>query len=348
MVACADLSKVRLERVARRFPNLRTTTDYRTLLHDDAIDAIVITTPTATHAAIALEALGAGKHVLVEKPMCITSTDAERIVELADQTGLVVMVGYVFLFNSGIVRLKELIANGALGVLHYLDAVRTNLGPIRGDVNALYDLGTHDISIMNFLMDASPVEVSAQGRCITQSGIEDVCFATLKYPNGTLGHLHASWLSPRKMRTLTVVGERKMAHWDDVDPCDTLRIYDKGLEEPPYYDSFGEFQYLLRSADVNLPAIRQTEPLLKQAEAFVEWVRTGKQQGPDARDGLTVVRVLEAAMDSMRSNIDMRSINEHTRTMRIVAAKSARLADESRPQADVPLITSKFQTTNHE
>jgi len=297
---CADLNRSRLARVHSRFPGLRTTTDYRSLLSDDDIDAVVIATPTATHATIARQALEAGKHVLVEKPLCTNCDDALELAALAKAKALVLMVGHVFLFNSGIIKLRELIAAGTLGRIHYLDAVRTNLGPVRGDVNALYDLGTHDLSIFNYLLGAVPTAVSAQGSCISQKTIEDVCFATVQYPDGTLAHLHVSWLNPRKVRTLTAVGSSKMAHWDDVDQQDTLRLYDKGLDEPPYYDSFGEFQYLLRSADVHVPAIRRTEPLLKQAEAFTAWVLDGSPKGPDAMDGWLVVKTLEAAMKSMR------------------------------------------------
>lgn len=301
VIACADLSASRLDYVGRRFPGIRTTENYRELLDDDEIDAVVVATPTRTHASIAREALEAGKHVLCEKPLCFSGAEARELSAHADRTGLVLMVGHVFLFNNGIIKLRELIAQGELGRIFYLDAVRTNLGPIRGDVNALYDLGTHDISIFNYLLDADPIEVSAHGICISQESIEDVCFATLRYPDGTLGHIHVSWLNPRKVRTLTAVGQRKMAFWDDVDPVDTVRVFDKGIEEPPYYDSYGEFQFLLRSADVHLPAIRRSEPLVNQAGAFLDWITTGEQCGPDARDGTVVADVLDAAMRSMRS-----------------------------------------------
>jgi len=301
VVACADLSAARLERIRARFPNVETTSDYVALLADERIDAVVIATPTATHAAIARAAFRAGKHVLVEKPLCTHSAEAAELTQLARETGRVLMVGHVFLFNGGILKLKELIDGGELGSIHYLDAVRTNLGPVRGDVNALYDLGTHDISIFNYLLGATPTAVSAHGSRISQPGVEDVCFATLQYPRGVLAHLHVSWLNPRKVRTLTAVGSSKMAHWDDVDPQDTLRVYDKGLDEPPFYNSFGEFQCLLRSADVSVPAIRRSEPLLKQAETFAGWVLDGGPIGPDAAAGAAVVRTLEAAMISMRS-----------------------------------------------
>lgn len=299
VVACADSVEARVQRIGRRFPHVRTTTDYHDLLADQAIDAVVIATPTQTHATVAREALQAGKHVLAEKPLCTRSTEARELASLANGSGLVLMVGHVFLFNNGIIKLREKIQNKELGRIHYLDAVRTNLGPVRGDVNALYDLGTHDVTIFNYLLDSLPVEVSALGRCISQPNIEDVCFATLRYPDGTLGHIHVSWMNPRKVRTITVAGDRMMAHWDDVDPSETLRLYDRGLAEPPNYDSFGEFQCILRNADVHLPAIRRIEPLVNQAEAFLDWVETGESCGPGVEDGWNVACVLEAAMKSM-------------------------------------------------
>ncbi|MBI4718569.1 MAG: Gfo/Idh/MocA family oxidoreductase [Planctomycetes bacterium] len=301
VVACADTNPARLARIRDRFPRVAVTTDYAEILHHPQIEAVVIATPTDTHAGIARQALEAGKHVLVEKPMCRTSDEGHDLIAAARLAHRVLMVGHVFVFNNGIRKLRDLIAGGELGGIRYLDAVRTNLGPVRGDVNALYDLGTHDITIFNYLLGSLPVEVSALGRCISQPDIEDVCFATLRYPDGTLGHIHVSWMNPRKVRTLTAIGERKMAHWDDIDPENTLRIYDKGFDEPPYYDSFGQFHYLLRNADVHLPAIRPSEPLVNQAEAFLDWVLTGKVAGPTAEDGCNVARILEAATMSMRS-----------------------------------------------
>ncbi len=301
VIACADLKEGLLERIKQRFPSISTTNDYTAMLSDDRIDAVIIATPTGTHAAITRDALMAGKHVLVEKPLCPSSTEAEALGRLAQAHDRVLMVGHVFVFNAGIIELRNRIIAKELGRLHYFDAVRTNLGPIRGDVNALYDLGTHDITIFNYLMGEEPVAVSATGRCITQTDIEDVCFTTLHYADGTLGHIHVSWLNPRKIRTLTVIGDKKMAHWDDVDPNDMLRLYDKGVQEPPYYDSFGEFNYLLRNADVQLPAIHRTEPLISQATAFLDWITTGNQQGPGAKEGAAVARVLEAATQSMNN-----------------------------------------------
>ena len=176
VIACADLNRSRLERIQRRFYSVQIVSDYRRLLADPALDAIVIATPTHTHAAITREALQADKHVLVEKPIAATLAEACELTALAHSVGRVLMVGHVFLFNQGIIKLRELLAHGELGRIHYLDAVRTNLGPVRGDVNALYDLGTHDISIFNYLLGETPVEVAAHGSCITQDSVEDVCF----------------------------------------------------------------------------------------------------------------------------------------------------------------------------
>lgn len=344
VVACADLNAIRLQRIKTRFPHIETTTNSDALLSDPRIDAVVIATPTATHFSLASAALRAGKHVLVEKPLCTTADQVTQLETIAAEVGRVLMVGHVFVFNGGILKLKELIDGGQLGRVQYLDAVRTNLGPVRGDVNALFDLGTHDISIFNFLLGATPTAVAAHGRCISQRSIEDVCFATLQYPDGTLAHLHVSWLNPRKVRTLTVVGSSKMAHWDDVDPQDTLRIYDKGLDEPPYYDSFGEFQYLLRSADVNVPAIRRMEPLSKQAEAFIAWALDGKPCAADATAGAAVVRTLEAAMISMRNGGAMVSLDDtDAPRTRIIASAQALIDDRksrNRTTESDPLILS--------
>lgn len=300
VVAVADSNPTRLATLQTRFPSITTTLDYRRVLDHPGVDAVIIATPTVTHSAIVEAALLKGKHVLVEKPMCRGSAEARKLHALSRSSERVLMVGHVFLFNNGIRKLRETITDGQIGRLHYMDAVRTNLGPIRGDVNALYDLGTHDITIMNYLMNATPVAVSAVGRCISQAKIEDVCFATLRYADGTLGHIHVSWMNPHKVRTLTVIGDRQMAHWDDIDPENTLRLYDRGVAEPPAYNSFGEFQYLLRNADVHLPAIRRTEPLVNQAEAFLDWICDGRPSPCGVAEGLQTALVLEAADRSMQ------------------------------------------------
>ncbi|MBI1825494.1 MAG: Gfo/Idh/MocA family oxidoreductase [Planctomycetes bacterium] len=324
---CADTNSKRLTQIKSRFPHLQTSKDYSDLLADPDVNAVVIATPTHTHFKIAMEAIHAGKHVLVEKPMCMTTEEARTLTQAAESAGVVLMVGHVFVFNAGIVRLREFIESGEIGEIHYLDAVRTNLGPVRGDVNALYDLGTHDISIFNYLLNSRPVSVSAIGSRISQPTIEDVVFATLQYPGDVLAHIHVSWLNPKKVRTLTAVGDRKMAHWDDVDPQDTLRLYDKGLAEPPTYNSFGEFQCLLRSADVHIPKLHAAEPLRTQAEAFRNWVLDGKPCPAGPREGAEVVAVLETAMHSMHNGGAMLPIvYDDVRAGPIVSAEAKEIA----------------------
>lgn len=343
VIACADTNPARLQQMQERFPHVEVVADYRRILADKRVGAVVVATPTMTHARICREALQAGKHVLVEKPLCRYCAEGADLPECAAQFGLVLMVGHVFLYNNGIIRLREATAGKEFGRIHYLDAVRTNLGPIRGDVNALYDLGTHDISIFNYMLDATPTEVSALGRCITQRSIEDVCFATLRYPDGTLGHIHVSWLNPRKVRTLTIIGERKMAHWDDVDPIDTLRLYDKGIQEPPHYDSFGAFQCLLRNADVYLPKVDRVEPLINQANAFLDSVLDAKPNRSGGAEALTVVSVLEAATRSVQAGGQMCPV-EPPSIRRAASAASARVvplqAGSRHPhEQDVALMT---------
>lgn len=334
VVACADPNSAQLERMRHRFPRVQRISDYRAMLSDASIEAVVVATPTRTHAGIVADALRAGKHVLAEKPLCTTAAQGYELSALAEQVGRVLMVGQVFLFNNGINRLRDMLAAGALGKIHYLDAVRTNLGPVRGDVSALYDLGAHDISIFNYLLGATPLGVSATGSRISQDRYEDVCFATLRYPGGTIAHLHVSWLNPRKVRTLTVVGAGRMAHWDDVDPFDTLRVYDKGFDEPPSYDSFGQFQYILRSGDVHVPTVARSEPLVNQAHAFIEAVLDGATLRSGAPEAIAVVEVLEAATWSIQnegrfSPIPIAQAGEPlTRSAVDVTARSAPLSSD--------------------
>jgi predicted dehydrogenase len=210
------------------------------------------------------------------------------------------MVGHVFLYNPGTLHLKQAIDRGDLGRIYYMDAVRTNLGPVRSDVGVIYDLASHDISIFNFLLGSRPVSVSAAGGAFLQKGIEDIGFLTLTYPKGVICHVHTSWLNPRKVRQLTVVGDRKMAVWDDMNTLEPIRHYDKGLV-PKNYTSFGEFHMILRDGAITIPKLQLFEPLLRQDQEFVDCLRTRKAPTASARFGLDVVHALEAARISLRS-----------------------------------------------
>jgi predicted dehydrogenase len=298
----ADPDKARLEHMGDTYPGLlRCEQDYRLILDDSAIDAVVIATPVSTHYDIVRESLLAGKHVLCEKPLCKHSNQGEELVELARTSGRILMVGHVFLFNSGILKLKQLVDTGELGTLQYLAASRTNLGRFQKDVNVVYDLCSHDISIFNWLVGSEPEVVSAMGASFVQSGIEDVAFVSMKYPGNILAHLHASWLDPKKVRQITLVGNRQMATWDDLQPTTPIAIYDKGANAVRDYNDFGEFLRLsMWDGDIRLPKVRFDEPLKVQASEFVKSLRDGQAERSDGAFGLRVVKILKAINTSIQ------------------------------------------------
>ena len=302
VAAVADLDEERLERVRETYPGLRSERDYRLILEDPNIDAVVVATPVATHYEIVQEAILAGKHVLCERPLCKDSKQGEKLVKLARTNGCHLMVGHVFLFNPGITKLKELIDEGELGRLRYLSASRTNLGPIRGDINVAYDLCSHDISIFNWLLGGEPELVSATGTSFVQPNIEDVAFVSMRYPNNVLVNMQASWLDPKKVRQITVVGSQQMVTWDDLQATSPIAIYDKGAATAQQdYDDFGEFLRLsMWDRDVRLPKVHFVEPLKVQAVEFLNVLQTGQGERSDGTFALGVVRVLEAIASSIQ------------------------------------------------
>ena len=295
-----DLDTKKLKMVQRILPDVETSANPQDILESDDVNAVIIATPLTTHYDLARQALKAGKHVLCEKPLTNTAAQAVELVQLAETANLVLMVGHVFMFNPGILHLKRDIQSNTLGQVYAIDAIRTNLGPIRQDVGAIYDLASHDISIFNFLLDSQPLEVSATGAYFLQEQREDIAFLTLKYPENKVCHIQVSWLNPRKVRQITIVGDHKMALWDDLNPLEPIRIYDKGVTAERPYATFGEFQLLLREGDIVIPKVAPFEPLLRQDEHFFSCVLNGKTPLCDGRNGLNVVRVLEAAMESIK------------------------------------------------
>lgn len=299
VTAVADPDANRLQSVGQMYPQVRLLNDYRALLELD-LDVIVVATPTRTHYTIAKEAIERGKHVLVEKPLCRTVTEGEDLVRVARERGVVLMVGQVFLFHNGILKLKEFLEFGDLGKIYYIGSTRTNLGPIRQDVNAVYDLASHDIAIFNFLLGARPHEVSAVGEAFLQKGIEDIAFISLRYPNDVLARVHASWLDPRKVREITIVGDKKMVTWDDLAVLGTVQVFDKGVVRDAYYEDYGHFQLLAREGDITIPRIKFEEPLKNQARYFLRAIQKGKVDVSDGESGLDVVRTLEAIQHSLK------------------------------------------------
>lgn len=293
-----DRSVPRLAAARRLFPGIETTRDPRRVTQAADIDAVVVATPVETHFRLVRQALEAGKDVLCEKPLALTSAEARTLCRLAARRRRVLMVGHVFLYNPSALHLKRTIGRGALGRIYYMDAVRTNLGPVRSDVGVVHDLASHDISIFNFLLGGRPQSVSASGAAFLRRGIEDIGFLSLAYPRGVVCHVHTSWLNPRKVRQLTIVGDRRMAVWDDMNHLEPVRYYDRGVVADSY-TSFGEFHMILRDGAITTPKLRLYEPLLRQDQEFVACLRSRRAPAASARFGLDVVRVLEAARDSL-------------------------------------------------
>lgn len=296
-----DLDERRLALAGKRQPRARTTARVAELFADRELDAVAISTPVTTHFRLAAGALEAEKHVLVEKPMTRTAEEAEQLVALADRAGRVLMVGHVFEYNASVRALKELIDRGELGRVQYMSFTRTNLGPVRTDVNALWDLASHDVSIMTFLIGEPPVDVSARGHAWLNPGVEDAVFATFSFKQGVMAHVNVSWLNPRKIRRITVVGDRKMALWDDLDLARPIQIFDRHVEfsgETP--DNYLDFKTAVVDGGVFIPSLRLNQPLQAECEHFLDCIESGKRPHSDGRSGLRVVAALEAASLSMQ------------------------------------------------
>lgn len=299
-VTAVDVDVTRLARLSQSFPAIRVEANFERILEDSAIDAVVIATPTQTHFDLVRRALLAGKHVLCEKPLCTETAAARQLVTLAVERRLVLMVGHIFLFNPGIEAIKELFLQDELGEIRYCSATRTNLGPIRSDVNVAYDLAAHDIAIFNWLLDEIPEDVSGQGGAWLQRGIEDVAFIQLRYPGGCLAHIHSSWLNPNKVRQITVVGSQRMLTWDDLDASSPVTIYDRGAVATNSTGSFsGSPKVQTWDLEVCRPKITAAEPLRVQNAAFLEAMRSGEAVRSDGRFALGVVHALQAVTESL-------------------------------------------------
>jgi len=300
LAAIADLSTERLAALGPRYPQTRMTTDFRDAMNDD-VDAVVIATPVKTHFSLARHAIKAGKHVLIEKPLTASSEQARELIRLADANGVILMVGHTFEYNPAVIALKEIVDSGVVGRVLYIDAARLNLGQYRADVNVLWDLAPHDISIMNFILGAEPVQVSARGNDCIHSDTHDVAYVELKYPNGVLGHVHVSWLEPCKVRRLTVVGDEKMVVYNDISAEEKLRIYDKGVTKTTSSGDYADFQLSYHNGGVSIPAVPGGEPLKIELNHMIDCIHTGNRPRSDGVSGLNVIRVLEAADKSLQN-----------------------------------------------
>ncbi len=300
LAAVCDTDPKTRERVARQYPGTLVTDDLGALL--ERCDAVIVASPAGTHAAMARRCIEAGKPCLVEKPFALSVRDAEAVAALGVERKVPVLAGHLLIFHAAVERLRTLVQGGELGKIFYLYGLRVNLGQVRQDENALWSFGPHDVSVALHLLGETPVRVAAQGKSYLQPKIEDVVFLTMEFASGVLAHVQLSWLDPHKERKLTVVGAKKMVVFDDMEPREKLRIYDKGVDRPPEYGSFGE-SLAIREGDIFVPRIPTVEPLAAELAHFVRVARGGEspRPGAGAEDGVRVVRVLEAASRSLAS-----------------------------------------------
>ncbi|OGR82270.1 MAG: hypothetical protein A2902_00185 [Elusimicrobia bacterium RIFCSPLOWO2_01_FULL_64_13] len=301
VIAAADKYARRTDQISKSYPQVEVFSDFRDMIRQVSLDAVVIATPTTTHFPFTSEILSKGCHVLLEKPLAMTTDESKFLCRLADKKKKVLMVGHTFLFNKAVYWIKKAIKTKKIGNVFYIHAQRTNLGPIRHDVNALYDLAPHDISMILYLLDKDPVRVSANGAAFLNKDREDVCYVHLEFKDGTMGHIHVSWLEPRKVRQLTVIGDEKMIVFDDVNLTEPVRVFNKGVTVTKEYKTFGEFQMVLRDGNIIIPKIKLSEPLKTQCQAFLNAIESGKKPFSNGLFGLKVVRVLEAANQSLKT-----------------------------------------------
>jgi predicted dehydrogenase len=298
-----DLDPAKLSPLAGQYPNLITTRDYQEVLNDPAVDAVVIATPVSTHRRLALDALRAGKHVLVEKPLAATTATAQEIADAARACGRVLMVGHTFIYNPAVAKVKELIDRGTLGEIYYIDSSRVNLGLHQFDINVIWDLAPHDVSIILYWLGKQPLRVSARGNSYTQDRIEDVAFITLEFADKVMAHIHVSWMSPAKLRRTTVVGSKQMVVYDDLEAAEKVKLYDSGVEHLALNpETRAELRRTYRVGDVLSPRLDVAEPLRVEAQHFVECIRNGARPRTDGNAGVAVVQVLEAATRSLRAD----------------------------------------------
>ena len=299
LVAVCDTNPQRLEQVHRQYPGVTATASL-----DEALEraqGVVVATPAGQHAEIATAAIERGIPALVEKPFALASAPAREVAELADRAGVHVVPGHLLLFHPAVVRLREMLEGGELGTPYYLYSQRVNLGQVRPDENALWSFGPHDISVARFLLGARPTAVAARGHSYLQQGIEDVVFVTMEFASGVIAHVQMSWLDPHKERRLTVVGSQRMVVFDDMQPREKLKVFDKGVDRPPEYHSFGE-SLSVREGDIFIPRIPNVEPLTAELRHFVAVARGEEEPKLSAWDGVEVVEILEAASESLHGD----------------------------------------------
>jgi len=300
--ALCDLDEGRRKRMHELYPEATLFSDFEEMLAKGDLDAVAVATPVAKHFPVAKAALEAGKHALIEKPMAISSAECRELIELAESRGLTLMVGHTFLYSAPVRMIADIITKGDLGEIRYINSQRLNLGLFQKDINVTWDLAPHDISIVLHLLGEVPTIINCQGNAHITPGIEDVSNVSLRFPSSRFATIQSSWLEPRKVRQMTIVGTRRMIVYDDIEPLEKIRIYDVHVEPPPHYDTFGEFQYSYHYGDSYIPRIQQAEPLKVMCQHFADCIESGEKPLSSGHEGLQLVRILEACSESLASD----------------------------------------------
>ena len=309
-VVC-DLDMDRLANMKRFYPEIETTTEFDNLINDTEIVAIAIATPVHLHYEMAKKALIAGKHTFIEKPMASTVSECRELIETAEKQNLILMIGHTFIYSPPVRKIKEIVRHGELGEIQYVNSRRLNLGLFQPDINVTWDLAPHDISIILYILKESPISVNCQGKAHINPEIEDVTSMTMNFANGAFATLQSSWLDPIKIREMTFVGSKRMLLYDDIAPNEKIKIYDKRVETPPYYDTFAEFHYSYHYGDMYAPHIKQYEPLNRECQHFLDCIKTSARPESSGYEGLKVVEILEAASESLKrggAKVEIQSI----------------------------------------
>lgn len=321
-----DISQQRLNHLQSLYPEVEGSTDYNHMLNGANLDAVVIATAVKFHFSMAKASLLAGKHTFIEKPMAASAAECEELIEIARKNGLVLMNGHTFLYSPAVRKIKEIVDSGDIGEIRYISARRLNLGLFQKDINVAWDLAPHDVSIILHILDEQPVTVNCRGSAHITPGVEDVTTMCLSFRKQRTAIIHSSWLDPRKIREMTIVGSKRMIVYDDVAPLEKIRIFDVRVERPPHYDTFAEFHYAYHYGDMYAPYIKQEEPLKTECQHFIECIREGKVPLTGGQQGLQLVRILEASSESLKRGggpVDLTNAENGIISLRPVSASVA-------------------------
>ncbi len=299
----ADLDSARLSHIKETYPAVGVTKDADGIIADPKINIIAIATPIRTHFSLACAAIEAKKHVFIEKPITASSADANTLIRLSEKHNTILMVGHTFLYTAAVRKMKDIIDSGELGGIYYVNSQRLNLGLFQKDINVIWDLAPHDVSIILYLLGEIPRTVSAVGASHINHAVQDVALLALRFSEDRIAFIQTSWLDPDKVRKMTIVGSRKMMVYDDVQSTEKIRIYDRGVEVPKHYDTYDEFHYSYKYGDIYIPKIDGSEPIRTQLNHFVDCIEQGKAPLTDGKNGLQVVKILEASQQSLETNL---------------------------------------------